>query len=124
MSAVRRPVAASYQKAYWIDRAFPPGFNAGTRGVAHHLALEPYRKAVIAAIEHALLVADQIPGCDDVECANIAAYFAGLPHPRDVHTAMGLVRLEEDFNRVAERLIRAYRPRLYSRLFRPEAIGA
>lgn len=117
--------AASFSRrrsqAYWIDRAFPPGFNVGTRGAARDDALEPFRQAVERARDRAYDIAEQIAGCDcqdDRLLEEVYGLFRGLGKPKDITSAQELLRVEQGYLYTERLLIRRYRSRL-----RPMTIG-
>ncbi len=111
--------AASFSRrraqAYWIDRAFPPGFNIGTRGAARDNALDPFRQAVERARTAAYACAELIAPCDcqdDRLVEEVYSLFRGLKKPEEVTSAQELLRLEQDFLYTERLLGRRYRSRL------------
>ena len=57
--------------AQWFDRAFPPGWNAATRGVQHDAMLHALRCQVVGAIKGVAILVETSPWCNPEQTARL-----------------------------------------------------
>lgn len=89
--------------AHWVDHAFPPGYNAATRGVIREASLAPFRRALAQRVADLRRLIPTVQASEATREGRLATV-RHIEQQGKVATARGLVGLCRRLNDLRDRL--------------------